>query len=130
MAYTNEHCTAAALCIIIMMGVLGRRRIRNRRRQVRRKCWFRHWIRRRPRLGAFHALLQELADEDLQSYKNFLRMDKQTFEELERLVSPLIKKQDTVMREAIKPSERLALTLRFPATGNYIFHYSTIYINI
>uniref|UniRef100_A0A1X7U532 Transposase Helix-turn-helix domain-containing protein n=1 Tax=Amphimedon queenslandica TaxID=400682 RepID=A0A1X7U532_AMPQE len=32
-------------------------------------------------------------------------------------VSPLIKRQDTVMRQAISPGERLAVTLRFLATG-------------
>jgi hypothetical protein len=37
-------------------------------------------------------------------------MDQTTFEELLTLVSPLIKRQDTVMREAISPAERLALT--------------------
>ena len=32
-------------------------------------------------------------------------------------MSPLIKKQDTVVREAVTPHERLTATLRFIATG-------------
>ena len=51
------------------------------------------------------------------SYKHFLRMDIESFEELLQAVSPLIQRQDTHMRQAITPGERLALTLRFLATG-------------
>ena len=44
-------------------------------------------------------------------------MDMNTFDELLRLVGPHISYQDTNMRQAISPGERLALTLRFLATG-------------
>jgi len=115
MVLTGQECMAAAVCIIIILGAIRRRR--NNRRLVRRSCWVRPWIRRRPQFGAFHALLKELSTEDPPSFRNFLRMDQTTFEELLTLVSPLIKRQDTVMREAISPAERLALTLRFLATG-------------
>ncbi|XP_011409411.2 PREDICTED: uncharacterized protein LOC105316284, partial [Amphimedon queenslandica] len=54
---------------------------------------------------------------DLTSYHHFLRMDIASFEEILEVVSPLIKRQDTVMRQAIPPGERLAVTLRFLATG-------------
>ncbi|KAL4084671.1 hypothetical protein QTP88_027598 [Uroleucon formosanum] len=37
--------------------------------------------------------------------------------ELLEMISPIITKQDTVMRKAISPTERLATTLRFLATG-------------
>ncbi|XP_046998608.1 uncharacterized protein LOC124613905 [Schistocerca americana] len=54
-------------------------------------------------------------------------MDVLVFEELLCLVSPLIQKKDTVMRQAITARERLAVTLRFLATGNIYKHlaYST-----
>jgi hypothetical protein len=55
--------------------------------------------------------LKELSTEDPPSFKNFFRMDQTTFEELLTLVSPLIKTQDTLMREAISPAERLHLHL-------------------
>lgn len=42
-------------------------------------------------------------------------MNEETFNLL-ALVTPLIKKHDTVMREAISPHERLSATLRFLAT--------------
>ena len=71
---------AAAVWIIIILGAISRRR--NNRHSVHRSCWVRPWIRRRPLFGAFHALLKELSTEELTSFRNFLRMDQTTFEEL------------------------------------------------
>ncbi|XP_055527739.1 uncharacterized protein LOC129720301 [Wyeomyia smithii] len=50
--------------------------------------------------------------------QNFLRMNIDGFHTLLELVSPLIKKQDSNMREALSVGERLALTLRILATGD------------
>jgi len=44
-------------------------------------------------------------------------MDEDHFNHLVSLVSRLIKKEDTCMREAVSPAERVVLTLRFLATG-------------
>nr|CAI5837492.1 unnamed protein product [Callosobruchus analis] len=44
-------------------------------------------------------------------------MDEETYLKLLSMVTPFIKKQDTVMRQAIPPHERLTATLRFLATG-------------
>ena len=67
--------------------------------------------------GAFHQLMQELRVLDVSSYRNFVRMDAGTFKDLLQMVAPRITYQDTVMRAAIPPAERLAVTLRFLATG-------------
>ena len=45
-------------------------------------------------------------------------MDAASYDELLDMVRPLIQKEDTIMREAIPPNERLSITLRFLATGN------------
>ena len=45
-------------------------------------------------------------------------MSPSTFEELLSFVAPNIKKESTVMRDPIGPSERLALTLRYLVTGD------------
>lgn len=91
---------------------------RFRKREVDRRIWVRPWIRRRNALGAHHALLSELRNEDQTSFKNFVRMDPEAFDELLELVTPLIKRRDTWLRDAIPAAERLSLTLRFLATGN------------
>src|SRR5258705_6152642 len=50
--------------------------------------------------------------------RNWLRMDEKTFMNLLDLIGDKLKKADTVMREAITPAQRLAVTLRYMATGN------------
>lgn len=89
-----------------------------KKRRRMRSIWVRDWVRRRNELGCYGQLLRELENEVPQLYKNFLRMNIADFNNLLELVSPLIKKEDTNMREAISPGERLALTLRFLATGD------------
>ncbi|CAH2012330.1 unnamed protein product, partial [Acanthoscelides obtectus] len=66
--------------------------------------------------GSVHDALNELkfAPKD---WHNYLRMNEETYLKLLSMVTPLIKKQDTVMRKAISPHERLTATLRFLATG-------------
>lgn len=49
---------------------------------------------------------------------NFLRMTSTDFEILLQKVAPLITKKDTHFREAIPTKVRLALTLRYLATGD------------
>ena len=43
-----------------------------------------------------------------------------SFNELLELVTPLIKRRDTLIRNSISPAERLTLTLSFLATGELI----------
>ncbi|CAF4829023.1 unnamed protein product [Pieris macdunnoughi] len=50
--------------------------------------------------------------------KDFVRLDLEQFQVLLELVTPLIQKKNTIMREAIPPSQRLSITLRYLATGN------------
>ena len=84
-----------------------------------RRCWTRPWLTRRPQSGANHCLMEELRNEDDRAFKNVLGMDIPHFEELLANVTPVIARQDTVMRENISPSERLTITLRFLASGMY-----------
>lgn len=50
--------------------------------------------------------------------KNFTRMSTRHFAQLKILIEPYVKKMDTNFRDAIPVSERLAITLRFLATGD------------
>lgn len=50
-------------------------------------------------------------------WHNYLRMNGDTYLNLLSLITPLIIKKDTLMRNAISPHERLTATLRFLATG-------------
>ncbi|VVD03101.1 unnamed protein product [Leptidea sinapis] len=50
-------------------------------------------------------------------FNNYLRINEDTYLHLLSLVTLLIKRQDTILRNAITPHERLTATLRFLATG-------------
>ena len=95
---------------IVVIAALNKQR-------KKRKCWVRPWIGRRNALGAYNTLLQELHIEDPQQLRSFLRMTAKDLEEILRLTGPIISKKDTNMRQAISAKERLAVTLRFLATG-------------
>ena len=42
--------------------------------QVARKTWARQWLLRRQEKGAFYTIFQELAMEDCEGFREFLRM--------------------------------------------------------
>ena len=90
-------------------------KLQQRKRRQRR--WSRPWLLRRPQFGHFEQLLQELQVEDASSFKNFIRMEPNMFKELLDRVGPHIEKQDTFWRKSLSPGLRLAITLRYLATG-------------
>ena len=94
-----------------------RRRRRERQRAEPRTVWLRQWIGRREEQGLYHKLLVELRQEDQQSFKNFLRMPAEMFDELLERLEPRITKKTTNWRMPIEPGLKLALTLRHLATG-------------
>ncbi|XP_063923528.1 uncharacterized protein LOC135137732 [Zophobas morio] len=108
-----EKCKAAACLAVILLY-----RRKRRKQRTKRKIWVREWIQKREESGVVANLLQELRLGDETFYRNFLRMSVTDFDYLLNKVSPLITKQDTLMRRAITPTERLIVTLRYLATGD------------
>ena len=70
----------------------------------------------REKEGAYKLLLPKLLC-DGPFYKNFLRTSKASFELLLTLIEKDIQPMNTVLRSGISAGERLAVTLRFLATG-------------
>ncbi len=93
-------------------------RRRRRRGQRRRHVWVRPWIGRRREFGLYDQLMVELRNEDQASFKNFMRMSPDMFDELLARVAPRITKQQTWYREPLEPGLKLALTLRHLASGS------------
>lgn len=83
---------------------------RKKRRNRRRRFWVHSLVLERRNRGLFHTLFDDLEDDD--KFFSYFRMSKYTFEELLSGIASDITKQDTVMRQAIPPAEKLALTLR------------------
>ena len=82
---------------------------RIRRRRKRREVWVR---------SLYDQLLVELQNEDQRSFKNFMRMSPEMFDELLERVGPRITKQHTWYRKSLEPGLKLALTLHYLASGS------------
>ena len=85
-----------------------------------RRWWCRPWLNttRRRNFGQYDQLMSELRAEDTQSFRNFLRMPPEMFDELLDRVGPRITKKHTHYRQAIEPGMKLAITLRHLASGD------------
>jgi hypothetical protein len=92
------------------------RRVQRRRQRI--TVWVRPWLERRVQLGQYTRLMEELRVEDVRSFRNFLRMDDAMFQELLDRVTPRITKVDTFCRKALDPGLKLAITLRYLASGD------------
>ena len=104
----------AQVTVVAMM-----RRRRRRRRRRPRTWWVRPWltVERRISIGQYDQLLQELRMEDQTFFFNYLRMEPPLFDELLHRVGPRITKGNTNWRPALEPGLKLAVTIRYLATG-------------
>lgn len=90
--------------------------ITSERTRKRKRWWTREVLAEGPRFG--NALLNKLRLEDAMGFRNFTRLTPTDFEDLLLMVGGIIMKQDTQFRETIPASLRLAVTLRFLASGD------------
>ena len=80
-------------------------------------------------------ILRELELNENVLFKNFMRMSRTNFYMLLGMVEPKIEKQNTRFREAIPAEVKLAITLRYLATGDsftslmYLFKVSKQFIS-
>lgn len=100
---------------VVSVGVLALRR-RTSNRKKKRTSWTKNWLLNRDQFSHM-SLLRELQENNPDDFRNYLRMTDPIFYRLLALVSPYILKQDTCMRLAITPEQRLIATLRYLATG-------------
>lgn len=100
---------------IVMLGVMA---IQQAEEPIikRRRLWSKEWLKNRDDFSHMR-LVRELKENNLDDYRNYLRMPVESFQLLLSKVSPLITKKDTVLRPSIPAEQRLVATLRFLATG-------------
>ena len=90
----------------------------HKRKYKKKTVWVREWLTRRQELGQYDSLLTELHMEDQSGYRNYLRITLDLFQEMVEKLSPRLRKLSTFMREPLQVGLKLAVTLRFLATGN------------
>ena len=71
----QNYKNGGKICTSIMLSTIVQKR-RARRAAKRRAIWVRWQIKNRNKLDAFHALQKELEDQDSESFRISLRMDK------------------------------------------------------
>nr|XP_058956579.1 putative nuclease HARBI1 [Pocillopora verrucosa] len=123
MAYKYRRLVLTFACedflLLLALVVTLRWRRRQKRRNVKpKRFWVREISRNRKRCGEFHNLVLELRLGDRELYFRYMCMSPESFDHLLSLVSPLILKRTTKLREPVSAAERLALTLRFLPSGN------------
>lgn len=100
---------SSACCLIIDLL--------SKKRHKKRRFWERTLFKRR-NLYSGTNLLTDFRMEDSSGFKNFCRMSAADFEYLLTVIGPKISKRDTNCRSAVPVRDRLAITLRFLATGD------------
>lgn len=83
------------------------------KKKKKRSLWAKKWLMERKKFTHMN-LLRELEGND---FRNYLRMDEDSFLLLLAKVRPFIERKNTVMRESVSAEERLVVTLRYLATG-------------
>jgi hypothetical protein len=68
--------------------------------------------------GSYYSILSELRIEDRRGFKNVIRVTQTDVEELLNMVSPFISRKNTSFRQAFPASDKLAVILRYLATGD------------
>lgn len=118
----DNRCLAAAATVIIcgaellLLNEFDENEEQRKKRQ--RTKWVREFFVNREQEGFYTRLNTMLRTNDPELFNNFLRMDASDFDLLLELVRPRIEKKDTHLRKSISAAERLAVTLRFLASGD------------
>lgn len=105
--------------VILCYKLVSTYRLIRRRRRQNRGQWVRGILLTRKTEGVHAQLLPKLLS-DRVHYVNYFRMSPETFEHLLSLVGPSLIRVNTTMRKCLSPSERLAVTLRFLASGKLL----------
>ncbi|KAK4884902.1 hypothetical protein RN001_001173 [Aquatica leii] len=86
-------------------------------RSYSNRVWVHNINKKREKAGEFYRLVSELR-KDPKRFHMYFRMTTEEFDYLHQLIENDIKKMNTQFRRAIISEERLAVCLRFLATGN------------
>ena len=79
------------------------------------------WLKKREELGYFTNIVQELQVNDIEGFKEMMRMDLKHFNKILNLIAPDITSQEIIGgNKVISAAEHLTVTLSFLATGETV----------
>jgi hypothetical protein len=73
----------ACLAIILALGT---------KRRVKRRCWMKEWLKKRNKYSHV-VLLKEISATEVDDYKNYFRMNEETFNKLRHMIEPFFKQE-------------------------------------
>ena len=83
----------------------------------RHNMWVRPWLLQREERGAYQNIMADLYAIDIPGFTNFMRMTPEFFEMIKTRLEPHLARQATNYRAPISVGKKLALTIRYLATG-------------
>ena len=83
----------------------------------RHNMWLRPWLLQREERGAYQNFMADLYATDIPGFTNYMRMTPEFFEMIKTRLEPHLARQATNYRAQISVGEKLALTIRYLATG-------------
>ena len=86
-------------------------------RPRKRHKWVRPWLLQREERGAYHNIMAELYVTDIPGFTNYMRMTTEFFEMIKTRLEPHLARQAINYRAPISVGKKLALTIRYLATG-------------
>ena len=119
MAASQQQKRVAA---VVLLGLLADEKPKGKQKRKKREPK-RQWIRRREERGAFHQLVKEITVEDDKGFRIFFHLSQDQFQFVADKIRPLIQRKPqpyplNLLNNNISVEERLAVTLRFLATGD------------
>ncbi|XP_050300615.1 uncharacterized protein LOC126739132 [Anthonomus grandis grandis] len=102
---------------LFLFQILLEEEEKTEKKKRKHKMWVHDICRERKLYGEFHHLIPDLKKDPTKFFEYF-RMSEEKFEELLHILNNDLIKQKSKFREPVEPYERLAVCLRFLATGN------------
>ncbi|XP_034033540.1 uncharacterized protein LOC117516795 [Thalassophryne amazonica] len=89
-----------------------------RRKRQRKSVWVREWLLKRQEYGMYEKLMKHLGAGDIKSFSNFVGTDPEMFNQILEDLTLRLQKKTTNCRKPLSPGLKLAITLRYLATGD------------
>lgn len=105
------------LCLLALLVAKKKKAQEARRLRAPRRFWQAPILQEIQEHGAWYHLIPMMRETEPDRFQNFMRMSPDTFDELLAKVQPWLEAKPCRFREPLEAGEKLAITLRFLASG-------------